>query len=54
MFNNKLKKIIRDAAGKKYTKKIDISFINGTGMYNHACHLNAVNKARDGSSCAVA
>lgn len=53
MFNNKLKKIIRDAADKKYTKKIDISFIDGAGLYNHACHLNAVNKARDGSSCAV-
>lgn len=32
MFNNKLKKIIRDAADKKYTKKIDISFIDGTGL----------------------
>ena len=36
MFRNKLKKIIRDAADKKYTKKIDISFIDGTGLYNHA------------------
>lgn len=53
MFRNKLKKIIRDAADKKYIKKIDISFIDGAGMHNHACHLNAVNRARDGSSCAV-
>lgn len=53
MIKSKLKKIIRDAADKKYTKKIDMSFIDGAGLYNHACHLNAVNRARDGSSCAV-
>lgn len=53
MIKTKLKKIIRDTADKRYIKKIDISFIDGTGLYNHACHLNAVNKARDGSSCAV-
>lgn len=53
MIKSKLKKIIRDAADKKYTKKIDMSFVDGTGLYNHACHLNAVNRARDGSSCAV-
>lgn len=53
MFKNKLKRIVRDAADKKYTNKIDISFIDGVGMYNHSCHLNAVNRVRDGSSCAV-
>ena len=53
MIKNKLCKTIRDAADKKYTKRIDISFIDGVGLYNHACHLNAVNRARDGSSCAV-
>ena len=46
MIKSKLKKIIRDAADKKYTKKIDISFIDGVGLYNHSCHLNAVNRAR--------
>ena len=53
MFNNKLKKIVRDAADKKYPKRLDMSFVDGAGLYNHACHLNAVNRARDGSSAAV-
>jgi hypothetical protein len=53
MIKNKLCKTMRDAADKKYTKRIDINFVDGSGLYNHACHLNAVNKARDGSSCAV-
>lgn len=44
---------MRKAAMEKYTKKIDISFVDGVGMYNHACHLNAVNRARAGNSAAV-
>lgn len=53
MIKEKLCRIVRDAADKKYTKKIDIGFINGVGLYNHSCHLNAVNRCRDGSSAAV-
>lgn len=53
MIKNKLCKMVRDAADKKYTNKININFVDGSGLYNHACHLNAVNRARDGSSCAV-
>lgn len=44
---------MRKAAMEKYKKKIDISFIDGVGMRNHACHLNAVNRARAGNSAAV-
>lgn len=53
MIKSKLCRIVRDAADKKYPKRLDMSFVDGSGLYNHACHLNAVNRARDGSSAAV-
>lgn len=45
--------VIRNASAQRYQKKIDISFIDGVGLYNHACHLNAVNRCRSGDSAAV-
>lgn len=45
--------VMRNAAAQRYQKKIDISFIDGVGLYNHACHLNAVNRCRAGDSAAV-
>lgn len=45
--------VMRNAAAQRYQKKIDISFIDGVGLYNHACHLNAVNRCRSGDSAAV-
>lgn len=45
--------VMRNAAAQRYQKKIDISFIDGVGLYNHACHLNAVNRCRSGDSVAV-
>lgn len=53
MIKSKLCRIVRDAADNKYQKRLDMSFVDGAGLYNHACHLNAVNRARDGSSAAV-
>lgn len=53
MIKEKLCRMVRDAADKKYKKKINIGFVDGAGLYNHACHLNAVNRCRDGSSVAV-
>lgn len=53
MIKSKLCRIVRDAADKKYPKRLDMSFVDGSGLYNHACHLNSVNRARDGSSSAV-
>lgn len=44
---------MRNAAAQRYQKKIDISFIDGVGLYNHACHLNAVNRCMAGDSAAV-
>lgn len=48
-----IKKKVRDAADKAYPQKIEMSWVEGAGMYNHSCHLNAVNAVRDGRACAV-
>lgn len=53
MFKDKLKKKVRDEADRKYPKKLDMSSVTGSGIYNHACHFNAVNRARAGDSSAV-
>lgn len=45
--------VMRNAAAQRYQKKIDIGFIDGVGLYNQACHLNAVNRCRAGDSAAV-
>ena len=44
MIKKKLQMKMRKAAMEKCAKKIDISFVDGVGMYNHACHLNAVTR----------
>ncbi len=44
---------VRDAADKAFSQKIEMSWVEGAAMYNHACHLNAVNAVRDGRACAV-
>jgi len=48
-----IKKKVRDAADKAFPQKMEMSWVDGAGMYNHACHLNAVNAVRDGRACAV-
>lgn len=53
MILNKIRRKVRDAASDKYTNKIDVSWIAGEGLYNHACHLNSVNKVMSGEAAAV-
>lgn len=53
MITERIQRKARDAADKKWQKKIYVSPAIGLGIYNNSCMYNAVNKCMSGESAAV-